>query len=147
MLYKTQRIEAEFQTLHPELLKVARELETYCKAKHYAEPVATHVKRYGVEQVDIYWKNIMRTQKVSEAAARSLAAKRPTLHFHLLAFDLRDFIYTPMQVRDLLQWLEARCPKAKGWEILYHDVGRGNHFHIGYHDKAWQAAHPMQEKP
>lgn len=147
MLFKTARVEAEFKKLHPELLKVGEELNAYCRAKRYAEPVATHVLRYGSEQVDIYWQNIMRTQKVSEAAAKALAAKRPTLHFHLLAFDLRDYIYTPIQIKDLLQWFEARCPKAKGWEILYHDVGRGNHFHVGFHDKTWQAAHPMKERP
>jgi hypothetical protein len=147
MLYKDQRIEREFKLLHPELLKLAGELEAYCRAKHYAEPVSTHVKRYGTEQVDIYWKNIMATKKVTEVEAKALAAKRPTLHYHLLAFDLRSFIYTPMQMKDLLQWLESRCPKAKGWEILYHDVGRGNHFHIGYNDVKWRAAHPMEQKP
>lgn len=147
MKYKSERIEAEYKTLHPKLREMLVHLETYTRARGYPEPVITHALRTRKEQIHIYWKAELKkaTSPITDAEAKIAAGNRFTWHFHRCAVDLRDYIYTPAQARDVVNWLRANCP-ASTWEILYHDVGRGNHLHIGIRDRAFAKLNPVVEE-
>lgn len=145
MQFKYAQLGQEYSKLHPKLLIVGEGLTEYCFKQKLPEPVATHILRTRAQQIDIYWRNIMMARKCTEQEAKLLAAKQDTWHFYFAAMDLRDFIYTQNQITQLLGYLKGTLCAGPEWELLYHDVGRGNHFHIGIRDTQWRAVHSVQE--
>lgn len=134
MKYKSPILEQEYKALHPQLRTVMEQLETFSAENGLPEPVATHIRRTRKGQEDIYWRSVLAANpSMTEAQARTAASKRFSWHLVNCAIDLRDYIYTKQQVTKLLAWLRQRCP-APTFEVLYHDVGRGQHLHVGIRD-------------
>ena len=149
MRYKTPELEEQYKRLHPRLLSVTQELEDFCRKQAYPEPMATHIDRTRDQQEDIYWRIILAQGKgaLTEAQARYQARNRFTWHFVRCAIDLRDYIYTPAQLAVLLPFLKTiTTGKGKDYEFLYHDVGRGNHLHIGFRDNQWAKTITVPER-
>lgn len=135
MKFKNPTLEAEYKALHPKTLEILNDLEVYCKANTLEEPMATHIHRTVPQQVEIYWRNIMRDQKVDEPTARKLAAAQWTWHLVDCACDLRSYIYSPPQLDLLVKYLMSKWKSqdVKN-EILCHNVGSGTHLHVGFRD-------------
>ena len=146
MRFKYPHLAAEYDVIHPRVKLATKDMEDYCFRHKLEEPMATHIQRTKKQQIEIYWKGIQKERKCSEAKAKELAGKKWTWHFVLCAIDLRDYIYTKKQVQDIVSFLKTKyClvrenpadQRLDGYEILFHDVGAGTHFHIGYRDHQW----------
>lgn len=145
MRFKTENLRQEYKELHREVVALLIELEEYSKQKGYPEPMLTHVLRTRAQQKEIYWRaEQARNRKMNEADAREAAGKRFTWHFHLCAADLRSSHYTPEQLHDVVAFLKARGT-GPSWEVLHHDVGSGDHLHVGFKDNVWAKKHPVRE--
>lgn len=136
MLYKFPHLEVEYDGLHPKVRDVMKQLEVFCQSRAYAEPMATHIHRSVKVQEEFYWRSLMKANKCTEAKARELARAKFTWHFVFCAIDLRDWVWKPHQVPEVLKFLKSLCDSSE-WECLYHDVGQGMHLHVGYKDYQW----------
>lgn len=144
MRFKTENLKKEYDQLQPEVVQKLIGLEEYSKQKGYPEPMLTHVKRTRAQQKTIYWQaEQAKNRKLNENQARELAGKRFTWHFHLCAADLRSSHYTAEQLADVVRYLKEGTDA--GWEVLYHDVGSGDHLHVGRKDNVWAKKHPVEE--
>lgn len=146
MKFKYDALKAEYEVIQPTLRGFFDDFEAWCRQKGFPEPMATHIKRTRDNQEEIYWRIIFAQGKgaLTEAQARYQARNRWTWHFVLCAVDLRDFIYTEEQMKEILAYLKEKTKDPK-WEFLYHDVGRGKHLHIGIRDPQW-AKNPVAER-
>ena len=88
-------------------------------------------------QEDIYWRGIAKSKGLPETEARAEARKKFSWHLARCAVDLRNRHYTPVQLQQVMEFLQ-RDRKHPLWEILNHDVGRGDHLHIGRRDYSWR---------
>lgn len=144
MIFKGAAMLQESKQLHPDVKFALLDLDDFCKAKGYPEIVVTMVLRTAAQQEEIYWRQIANSMHLSEIEARKLARKKFSWHKVGCAADIRNRHYTKEQRGQImLHLLEGR---TKGpWEILEHDVGRGDHIHIGRRDFAfrskWEASH------
>lgn len=148
MKYKNEspRLKEEFTKLHENCLMAANNLENFLTLNSMPEAVVTHILRTIPEQEDIYWRNIMVAQKLTEVDARAKARAQWSWHLVYCAFDLRDFIYTPAQLRRIVDFLMVEYPASQGWEILCHNVGSGNHLHVGFRDYSRHKAFLQSQK-
>lgn len=144
MLFKSPELAVQFVRVHPVLKTLLAAFGNFCDQQGFPEPVATHILRVRDQQEDIYWR-IIHTQakgELTEAQSRNQARHRFTWHFVFCAVDLRDYIYTKEQLAVLLGWLRRNTIEPQ-WELLYHDVGRGKHLHIGIRDNLWAKTIPI----
>lgn len=63
-------------------------------------------------------------------------------------------VYTPSQHRLVLAWFRKEThrqqpgdPAAQLWEFLEHDVGRGDHMHVGRRDFGWRRTFARRDSP
>lgn len=136
MLFKTTALAAEYPRLHPELRKLLTQLDEHITGLELAPLTLTHVLRTKAEQEELYWARY-HTSGVTEATARELARKRFSWHLCACAADFRASCYSAEHRALLRRWLTAKFQKP-GWEILEHDIGRGEHFHVAVCDQAWR---------
>lgn len=145
MQYKYEHIRNEYLKLPGQVKEVMTDLEAYCRSKGYAEPMATEISRTRKRNIEYYTPGIMKKNPdFTKEQAEAEAAKRWTWHLVDCCIDLRDWVWTPAQIQDILNFLKARC-QGSLWEILYHDIGKGMHFHVGYRDFARRKEFELRE--
>jgi hypothetical protein len=120
MMYKNPGLESELTVCHPTLRTVLKELDVWLQSKDWPGITLTHVLRTPAEQKAIY----DGTEPFS-------------WHMVGAAVDFRNRVYNSKQLTAIIDWLIKRVGR-KHWEILSHDVGRGNHFHLAFEDEAWK---------
>ncbi len=141
MKWKTVELQVQFLDLHPEVRRLVLSLDAYSDAAKLPEVVVTHVLRTPEQQEDIYWRNLRIAKDISEDEARAQARKKFSWHMARCAVDIRNSHYTPDQLSRVMAYLRPCCPTGP-WELLQHDVGRGDHIHIGRKDFSWRKKPP-----
>ena len=137
MKFKTPALSDEFSRLHPDVIAAVKALDDFSHANRLPELVVTHAIRTPAQQEDIYWRGIAKNTGLPESEARAQARKKFSWHLAKCAVDLRNNHYTAVQLQQALEFLK-RGREHPLWEVISHDVGRGNHLHIGRRDFAWQ---------
>lgn len=140
MKFKTPELEDEFRILHPEVPPVLWDLDRWSDEEGLPEVVVTHVVRTPEQQAEFYWQDFQRRLGLEEKEARNLASKKFSWHSVRCAVDIRNSHYTHEQLLAVLQHLKPLC-RSPMWELLSHDIGRGEHIHIGRQDFAWRKHH------
>lgn len=136
MKFKSPTLAEQYERTSPKLRAKCSEFEAWSASNGLPEPVATHIIRTVQEQEDIYWPLIKKSDpSITEQQAKSAARTRFSWHLHGCAVDFREYIYTPTQLRMVLDWFRANA-RGPEWEFLFHDVGRGKHLHLGVRDHA-----------
>jgi len=114
--FKRDHLRWEFdQQIHPAVRAIVRELDAHLGAKGWPGVTITHAWRSLASMADIYGR---------DWRARGLWS------WHLVgrAVDIRNRDWSPEQREEITAWLEDHWPDA---EVLMHDIGRGNHLHLG----------------
>jgi hypothetical protein len=136
MFFKFANLEMEYlASLHPKVKAKLEGLDKWLKDKGYPELVVTHVLRSPDFQENTYWKRIksQSSGKLSDVEAKAKARAKFSWHLVGCAADLRNSTYTAIQLRTIMAKLKENTNLSE-YEILSHDVGRGEHLHIGYRD-------------
>jgi|GEM_PF-5620059 len=169
MQFAKPALELEFSGLHPETKQLVLDLDAWGLTAGLPEVVVTCVLRTKDEQEKIYSpfaRNALRKQMedltlnstettallavrehmtkdgISErAAVARWARSRFSWHLVACAVDLRNRHYTAEQRKQVMAWLRTNRGQPQ-WEILEHDVGRGDHIHIGRRDPSWRNTFP-----
>jgi hypothetical protein len=146
MFFKFANLEMEYlASLHPKVKAKLEGLDKWLKDKGYPELVVTHVLRSPDFQENTYWKRIksQSSGKLSDVEAKAKARAKFSWHLVGCAADLRNSTYTAIQLRTIMAKLKENTNLSE-YEILSHDVGRGEHIHVGYRDyglrKAYESA-------
>jgi hypothetical protein len=138
MRYKYSGLSSEFRELHPMPRTLILSLDEYVQRQGWPSVMVTHIIRTKKQQEEWYWKRLADGGRATEEIARKAAANKPSLHLWRCALDFSSKIYTKDQVDRILAYLKAGRDTPE-WEILYHDIGQGTHFHLGYRDDTWKA--------
>lgn len=137
MRFKTPSLAQEFARLHPDVIAAVKALDDFSHANRLPELVVTHAIRTPAQQEAIYWRSIAKAKGLSEAEARAEARRKFSWHLCRCAVDLRNNHYTAVQLAQVMDFLK-RGREAPLWEVISHDVGRGNHLHLGRRDFSWR---------
>lgn len=80
--------------------------------------------------------------KMTPEEQRAWARAKFSWHVALCAVDIRNRVYSRQQRKEIMNFLRHGT-NTTDWEILEHDVGRGDHIHLGRrcHERR-KAAHP-----
>jgi hypothetical protein len=166
--YAFPRLEPEFQGVHPLVKSLIEQLQTHSEDIGFPDVVVTHVWRTKTQQKAIYMsvatvilkkinndntltesesdilervEQISDSQKITlEKAFERWAEARFSWHMARTAIDLRNRHYTSKQRAGVMAFLRARIAKGE-WELLEHDIGRGDHIHLAKRDAEWKAKH------
>lgn len=80
--------------------------------------------------------------KMTPAQRVTWAEEKFSWHVVLCAVDIRNRCYSRVQRKEIMAFLRHGT-NPTDWEILEHDVGRGDHIHVGVRDAARRkVAHP-----
>lgn len=136
MLYKTASLANELRDAHPDLRKVLGELETQCGEWGLGEFTITDCFRTPAQLVALYVAKFL-AEGASKATAAKRAAARKSWHCWRTAVDFRNKAWTADERAMVEAWLRNRCPRVD-WEVLFHSVAGGLHFHLARTDPAWR---------
>jgi hypothetical protein len=129
MLFKSTGVASEFPLAHPEIKKLAHELDEAMQEWGLGHVVITDVMRtpafYGNEVPPFSW------------------------HYVGCAIDIRSNQLRPAKKLLVFDWLSKRCPKGLGWDVVFEpNAPRGEHFHVEYEVKRlkdeWRQKHAAQ---
>lgn len=158
MKFKIPTMADDFLRVHPDVQDLARLFESWSRDQGLPEPVVTDVIRTKSQQRAIYVPYAQELIADFEGGVpmqdndRALAIKLMDLNddgiaqwaeqrfsWHLVgcAVDLRSRDYTAPQLAAVLGWFR-RMALPPTFEFLEHDVGRGDHMHLGRRDFAWR---------
>ena len=142
MNFKAPHLEVEFDHLHPELRALLLELDQWSGEHKFAAVLVAHALRTLDDQERIYLPIYQENTGLPPERARALARQRFSWHLVGCAVDIRNSHYSEDERRTVVSWLRGRVePVAGDWELLEHDIGRGEHIHIARRDVAWRKAH------
>jgi hypothetical protein len=142
--FKTPALEFEFGHLHPDVKRLAFDLDAFLFANQMPELVITHVLRNDNQSEEIYWRWFMKKGQ-SEPEARKSARAKFSWHKVLCAFDARNKNYSKSQLARIMEFLKQGRDTSI-WELLSHDVGKGDHIHVGKRDFAWRTKHGRDQR-
>ncbi len=147
MKFKNPALEMEFVAgLHPEVKAVMTDLDEWCQANGYPEVFVTHVLRTRADQEVIYWQMIKNQNPgLSAADARKRARAKFSWHLGGCAIDIRNKSYTKLQLANVMAHLKLGKAPSR-WECLSHDVGNGEHIHVGIKDVEYSNSHTVDHK-
>ena len=146
--YKFPNLKAEFETQLDERVRdVVRELDRHCVQQGYPNLTLTEVFRTPEQSQAYYFKHqqtlkarykagrmLSQTDtliaKLDDASAKKWARAKFSYHRANCAVDIRNSVYSPRQMIELMRFLETKCPLPL-WEVLSHDVSNGAHIHCG----------------
>lgn len=136
MLFKTPRIQSEWDRQEPELRAVLEELDAHLKYWGMAPLMLTELGRTGAEDFAIYLREGLKNG-LSARHAKWAAEHHFTFHFVDCAADFRSSgkPWTRAEDARVFAWLRKRCPVGE-WGLLQHDAGTGLHFHLELKKKA-----------
>jgi hypothetical protein len=142
MKFKAAELSSQLAGAHPELQSVLKKLDAWSIKQGLPEVVVTHVSRTRNEMRSIYVP-VYLAQGMAEERAHAAADARFSWHLVDCAADVRNSHYTPAQLKQVMGFLRPLC-EAPLWELLSHDVGRGEHLHLGKRDFAWRKAYKVR---
>ena len=137
MDFKYPYLRKQWALLHPEVCKAINDLDVWLTTQGLPVMTLTHIYRTPQEQELFYWKSVMDDLKCTEQIARDIARKKFSWHRAYCAVDIRNTNFGPLDRTKIFKQLKAAHATDR-WEILMHDVGRGDHFHVGYRDTEWK---------
>lgn len=135
MLFKYSYLAPEYALLHRKVTEAADALDAFLRAEGLPDMMVTHVFRTAGQQEDFYWKQYINDFHGVEAEARKLARNKFSWHRVYCAMDIRNNCYDRQAKERIFKFLK-KGRESSQWEILLHDIGRGDHFHVGYRDYA-----------
>lgn len=143
MRYKSSALEMEFLAgLHPLVKAHLIALDEWSVSQGIPEVVITHVLRTKEDMEIMYWKRIHRQANpaISESLARAMARRKFSWHLVGCAADIRNRHYLPAQRKQVMYYLRKLTggPNPSKYELLEHDIGRGDHIHLGVKDEQWK---------
>lgn len=141
MRFKSAALDMEFHGgLHPAVKDIVKDLDDWSKEQGLPSVVITHVLRTREDMEVLYWKRIHRQANppISEALARSMARRKFSWHLVGCAVDIRNNHYLPGQRKAVMAKLRTLAKPAHKFELLEHDIGRGDHIHLGIKDEDWK---------
>jgi hypothetical protein len=137
VLFKTTALASEFFRIHPDLRRVLFELDAKVSEWGFPDLTLTHLHRTLDQQEDFKWRRFAK-QGLAEAAARTKARRLFSWHLADCGADFRRHVYNPEQVREISNWLRARCPSPV-WEFIDEEEGgTAPHFHLANQDYSWR---------
>jgi hypothetical protein len=128
MNFKSAEIGVQYARLLPEVRQVLAELDERLHQWGSERLTITDAIRTPGEQEELYWHSYV-GGGVGPEEARQLAREKFSWHLVGAAADFRALAYNAEERSKIWSWLHERCP-AVDWELLIHDVGRGEHFHV-----------------
>jgi len=137
MDFKYLHLRKQYALLHPKLQQIAVELDLWLTKNSFPVMIITHIYRTPQEQEAYYWKSVMESLNCSEPIARETARAKFSWHRVYCALDIRNSNFDDVQRTRIYKQLKTGRDNSM-WEILQHDVGRGDHFHVGYKDFDWR---------
>jgi hypothetical protein len=111
--------------------------------------ITVEEKKHALEITEM----ISRLGKGDDVGIATWALNKFTWHRCRCAVDLRNNHYSGDQFRQVKTWWENYLVQREAdkpgrqYEFLAHDIGRGNHFHLGYRDFQAQADYFRTHKP
>lgn len=159
MKFARPAIEAQYAALHPEVRAKLEDADAFVQGQGWEEVYVTCVKRTDDDQERIYLPYAERLvadlamgiiSAKEKALAKTLAEMTPEqrkgwarakFSWHLVdcAADIRNRCYTAAQRKSLMERLR-KGTSTTTHEVIEHDVGRGNHIHVGRKDFGWRKA-------
>lgn len=136
MLYKQASLQAELRDSHPDLRKVLGELEEQLRAWGLGEFTITDCWRTPAQLFAMYVAKFV-AEGASKATAEKRARARRSRHCWRCAVDFRNHAWTADERQMVEAWLRKRCPREE-WEVLFHSVAGGLHFHLAKKDEVWR---------
>lgn len=144
MKFKEPELQAELQLIHPDVAETLRALDAWSSANALPEVVVTHVFRTPKFQEETYYKGFMNTG-FSEEVSRKMARVKFSWHLVHCAVDIRNRQYIEAgKLTQVMKFLKDGRDRPM-YEILSHDVSRGQHLHIGRCDFTWRKQHTPKE--
>ena len=142
MNFKSEHLETEFDHLHPELRRLVSELDQWSAEHRFPAPIVTHALRSLDDQERIYAPIYADNTGLPVERCKSLARQRFSWHLVGCAVDLRNAHYSDDERRAVMGFVHNHIEPCPGnWEVLAHDIGRGDHLHLARRDVAWRKAH------
>ena len=162
MIFKSPREAREFPELHPEVRAAAEDLDAHARATGLPELVVTGCIRTRAEQRAIYIPvghflleahaagrilSPMQRRDLAQITApggtpeaiATWAEGRYSDHLVRCAVDFRNRHLKPPELAAYMHRLRTGRALLTRWQILSHDVGRGEHIHVGVRDQEWKS--------
>ncbi len=138
MLFKSTAIASQFRDLHPDLKAVLYVLDAQLDFWKLPPLTVTDALRSADEQEALYTTHYLKKGFAQDEAER-MARKKFSWHRVGTAVDFRSsgHPYTDDERDQISQWLHEKCPSPE-WELLFHDIGHGKHFHVARQDFLWR---------
>lgn len=158
-------LKVEFDGLHPAVKAVIQSLQSYSESVGFPNVVITHCWRTKVHQKKMYTsvadnileklknditltdeesrmlervESIAKSQNLSlEKAFDRWAETKFSWHMARCAADIRNRHYNKSQRQAVMAFLMGKISRGE-WELLEHDIGRGDHIHIAKKDAEWK---------
>lgn len=154
MKFKEPHLEVEFREMHPDVRDVLVALDAWSVKHRIPETVVTHVFRGRAFMEETYWLGIAKKLTIQlpnaspaevERIARETARMKFSWHLVRCAADIRNRHYTKEEREDVFAWLRVHC-KPPMFELVQHDVGKGDHIHVGRKDLEWKTRFNPKEQ-
>lgn len=160
--FASPQMAEDFPLLPMEVRDKVTGLAALCHAKKWEVPVVTCIRRTPDDQERIYTPYAQKLAQMHqkgltlEQQERALAAQLARMtpeeqkawarakfswHVALCAVDLRNRDYSRQQRKEIMNFLRHGT-NTTDWEILEHDVGRGDHIHLARRVAERRAVHP-----
>lgn len=138
MLFKTTAIASQFRNLHPDLRAVLHVLDAQLEFWKLPPLTVTDAIRTQEEQERIYTPHYL-AKGFPEDEARRMARRKFSWHLAGTGADFRSSgqPYSDEEVDQISEWLHVKCSGPE-WELLFHDVGHGKHFHVARRCFLWR---------
>lgn len=152
----------DFALLPQQLRDKVTGLAAWLHSKGWEAPFITCIRRTSDEQRKIYLpyaEKLVRSlqmglplsdkervlagelEKMTPEEREAWARAKFSWHCALCAVDIRNRVYSRAQRKVIMDFLRYGT-NATEWEVLEHDVGRGDHIHLAFRDidrkKAWR---------
>ncbi len=136
MLYKQTHLVGELRDSHPDLMQTMLALDSQCAEWGIGQPTITDCHRTQAKLVELYTAKFV-AEGSSRATAEKRARARRSWHCCRCAVDFRNHAWTPDERAMVEAWLRNRCDRTR-YEVLFHNVASGLHFHLGRKDETWR---------
>lgn len=137
MDFKYAYLKKQYALLHPKVQGVVQELDLWLTRENLPVMILTHIYRTPQEQELFYWKQVSEDLNCAEEIARETARNKFSWHRCYCAVDIRNSNFSAVDKTRIFKQLKTGRGDSR-WEILNHDIGQGEHFHVGYKDFDWR---------
>jgi hypothetical protein len=138
VVYKQPGLSKEFSEAHPKSRLLVESVDEFVRREGWPDVMITAVFRTPSQQEAFYWKQVQETLRCTEKIAREIARAKPSWHLWRTGIDFSSKRYDRQQAQRILEYLKSGRQGLE-WEILHHDIGAGEHFHVAFKDREWKA--------